>query len=299
MIEKRIVALAILACSMIITIPITGCTATEPNSAPTRTAPSAVQATSFYSPVLGIDWNYDVYLPRGYDAKSERTYPVLYMLHGLYGNHRNLLERFNSQQMLDGAMNRSGTEAIVVFVDGFNSFYVDSEHGMQMETAIMDDLIPFIQKTYRVSPDRAAHAIGGISMGGYGAARLALKHSDQFGAAIMVSPSVWQRLPEDNAIFKSQHAFSDGDTSWSWDVYDRLSPAAYLNQHAQDIAFYVATTADDGTVPVADVDVFVDAARTAGADVTYRRDTGDNHNWAYWTKTMPGAYAWVLDRFEN
>ena len=85
-----------------------------------------------------MDWNYDVYLPAGYNPKSSKRYPVLYMLHGIYGNHRNLLERFNSQQILDGEIHRCNKKMIVVFVDGFNSFYINQKQGgMQKVPSLM------------------------------------------------------------------------------------------------------------------------------------------------------------------
>ena len=181
-------ALALFA-ALLLVIPFYGCSpAASENTQGSSTAQSeaqkdqkeeapkgTVKATSFYSPTLGLDWNYDVYLPADYESNPDKTYPVIYMLHGLYGNHRNLLERFDSSAMLDEAIQTAGQGAIVVFVDGFNSFYIDSaDRGLKMESAIMNDLVPYIESTYRVSKDRKDHAIGGISMGGYGWARFVL-----------------------------------------------------------------------------------------------------------------------------
>ena len=296
--RKRAQLLApLVACALAVCLLVSGCSNTTDASA-AKPAASSVVTTTMYSKKLGIDWNYDVYLPAGYDAKADTTYPVIYMMHGLYGNHRNLLERFNSQQMMDGVISRQGQKAIVVFIDGFNSFYINSKDGMQMEDAIMQDLVPTIEKTYKVSPKREDHAIGGISMGGYGAARLSLKYSDYFSKAILISPAVWSRLPEDSPFVKNLNAFNDGTTNWSWDVYDELFPTKYLKSD-KPVSFYIETTADDTTVPVKDVDSFEKDLKDAGVDVTYQRDTGDNHNWTYWAKTAPKAYDWALDQFKN
>ena len=110
---------------------------------------SQVVTTTVYSPILGIDWNYDAYLPAGYND-STLSYPILFMLHGLYGNHRNLLERFDSQQILDDLFVQTGHAMIVIFVDGFNSFYINAINGMAMEDAIMHDLVPAIFARYRI-----------------------------------------------------------------------------------------------------------------------------------------------------
>lgn len=78
---------------------LTGCSQKKEATATPAVTPhkSQVVTTTMYSKKLHMDWNYDVYLPAGYNPKSSKRYPVLYMLHGIYGNHRNLLERFNSQ----------------------------------------------------------------------------------------------------------------------------------------------------------------------------------------------------------
>lgn len=257
---------------------------------------SQVVTTTMYSKKLHLDWNYDVYLPAGYDPKSNKRYPVLYMMHGIYGNHRNLLERFNSQQILDGEIHRSNKKMIVVFIDGFNSFYINQKgQGMQMESAIVDDMVPTINKLYKTKTDPDHTAVGGISMGGYGAARLALKYPKTFGRAVLISPSVWYRLPQNNPIYMTQHAFQVGKNHWDWKFYDSVFPTKYLNSSSKSVKFFVESTSTDTTVPVKNVDRFVKALKQNGNSVKFIRDSGGNHNWQYWTTAAPHAYQWALD----
>lgn len=275
-------------------------TATNVQAAAAKVSPiSTVTTTTMYSKKMHLDWNYDVYLPAGYNPSANKRYPVLYMMHGLYGNHRNLLERFNSQQMLDGAMKRNNSKAIVVFVDGFNSFYVNQKGGLQVESALMKDLVPKINSTYKVSKSRSDHAVGGVSMGGYAAARLSLKYSNYFSKAIMVSPSVWYKLPKDNLIRQNMHAFTNGKTHWSDKVYNNLFPTQYINNKTKPVKFYIETTSGDTTVPIKDVNHFVKDVKkdTNKVSIKYVKDTGDNHNWAYWTKATPKAYNWLMNEF--
>ncbi|ERL65045.1 alpha/beta hydrolase [Schleiferilactobacillus shenzhenensis] len=290
--------LALAAGLALLLIAVSGCGNSKPKAASTVSPTSKVVTTTVYSKALGIDWNYDVYLPAGYNPTASKRYPVVYMMHGLYGNHRNLLERFNSQQMLDGIIHRANQRAIVVFIDGFNSFYINAKGGMQMETAIMKDLIPTINKTYKVSTARQDHALGGISMGGYGAARLALKYPDYFSKAVLVSPAVWYDLPADNIFRKSLHAFTDGHTNWSDKVYNSVFPTHYLSAESKNVQFYVESTSSDTTVPIKDVTRFVKAVKANGNSVKFVKDSGDNHNWTYWTKAMPKGYQWVIDQFK-
>ena len=79
----------------------------------------------------------------------------------------------------------------------------------------------------------------------------------------------WTTLADDNFIYTSQHAFSDGTTSWSWDLYKQLFPTQYLGEvDPSQVSFFVATTSDDGVVPVADVDAFVERSKMLVSTLT-------------------------------
>lgn len=123
-------------------------------------------AGTIYSDVMKLDWNYSIYLPKSYEASETKDYPVLYLLHGAYGNHRNLVERFPIQEQLDTLINEGKLqEMVVVFVDGFNTFYIDGP-ALNMETAVTTDLLTKIEEKYKLMPTRETRFIGGISMGG-------------------------------------------------------------------------------------------------------------------------------------
>lgn len=280
-------------------LALTGCAKKQASTATPAVTPnkSQVVTTTMYSKNLHMDWNYDVYLPAGYNPNSSKRYPVLYMMHGIYGNHRNLLERFNSQQMLDGIIHRNNKKMIVVFIDGFNTFYVNQKGGMQMESAIVKDLVPQINKTYKTLTGPQHQGVGGISMGGYGAARLALKYPKMFGNAVLISPAVWYTMPggNKNPIKMSNHAFTDGKTNWSDKVYNSLFPTNYIDSASKNVKFFVESTSSDTTVPVKNVDRFVNTLKKNGYSVKFIRDTGDNHNWTYWAKAAPNAYTWALN----
>lgn len=123
---------------------------------------------------------------------------------------------------------------IVVFVDGFNSFYIDSLYGLKLETAIIHDLLPYLFKHY---PLKHNIGIGGISMGGYGAARLVLKYPSLFSAAFLISPAVWQIEHIPASIRNSIHTFQDKKHSWSTNFYNEIYPANYLLRASQKLNF--------------------------------------------------------------
>lgn len=249
---------------------------------------------TLYSESLGIDWNYDVYLPYGYDSNNDEGYPVLYMLHGLGGNHTNLLERFDSKQILDKVLEENNKKMIVVFVDGFNSFYINSNGGMNMEDAVVNDLVNFINTNYNTN--KVNNAIGGISMGGYGAARLSLKYPEIFSKAILISPSVWYSLEEDSTFKENLHAFQAGDDNWSDSKYESEFPTRFINDEDNNVKFYIRSAKGDGTVPIEDVRRFNKELEDGNIETELIEDGEDkDHNWDYWGSIAEDFYSWALD----
>ncbi|HLK60230.1 MAG TPA: alpha/beta hydrolase family protein [Chthonomonadaceae bacterium] len=117
----------------------------------------------------------DILLP---ESKLEGPFPVLYLLHGLSDDHtiwqrRTSIERYVQNLPL-----------IVVMPDSGRGFYTDAEQGMAWETAIVRDLVDYVDTLFRTKATRAGRCVAGLSMGGYGAAKFALKYPDRFCAAV-------------------------------------------------------------------------------------------------------------------
>jgi endo-1,4-beta-xylanase len=154
---------------------------------PDHGAPNATHYKTFYSKVLGSDVSYLVFLPPGYEQTTKRL-PVIYWLHGMGGNQRSGAMSFVPQ--LDAAIRQGAMPStIVVLVNGMvTSFYCDSTDGQcPVESVIVKDLILHIDKTYRTIPRREGRLVEGFSMGGYGAAHLAFKYPELFGAVVIDS----------------------------------------------------------------------------------------------------------------
>jgi putative tributyrin esterase len=104
-------------------------------------------------------------------------YPVYYLLHGLSDDFT-MWQRKTSigryVQMLP---------LMIVMPDAGRGFYTDAKEGPAYESSIIQDLIPFIDRTFNTVAERKGRCIGGLSMGGYGAIKLGLKHPDLFVSA--------------------------------------------------------------------------------------------------------------------
>ncbi len=148
---------------------------------PDKSEPAGTKYRTFSSKTIQGDVSYLIYLPPDYNTATTKHYPVVYWLHGLGGNQRGGAV-FVAQ--LDAAIKAGqAPPMIAVLVNGLrDSRYYDSFDGKRpVETVIIRELIPYIDKTYRTVTSRQGRAIEGYSMGGFGAARLAFKYPNLFG----------------------------------------------------------------------------------------------------------------------
>lgn len=129
----------------------------------------------FQSSLIERELPFRVLLPGNYGA-SEAFYPVLYLLHGLFGSCDNWLELTGLTEYL---RNR---EFIVVLPEGENNWYTDSAGVARnkFESSFINEFIPAVERRYRISRGRRTRAVAGLSMGGFGALKFALKRPDLF-----------------------------------------------------------------------------------------------------------------------
>ncbi|HEY4178739.1 MAG TPA: alpha/beta hydrolase family protein [Kofleriaceae bacterium] len=167
---------------------------------------SRVEYVVHHSTVLGVDKAFLVYIPAGYDAVPDVRWPVFYYLHGITSPETEWVRLGK----LDQAADRLALRAIVVMPDADDSFYIDSRmpidfdaclksgdglldpsadrdatcvHARAYESYVTQELVADVDARYRTNTARDGRAIAGVSMGGYGALSIALRHPDQYAAA--------------------------------------------------------------------------------------------------------------------
>ena len=147
-------------------------------AAPQPQKVSSVQTVPFVSKLVGKPLPYNVVLPVGYDQPSAKgtSYPVLYLLHGLTGHYDNWTKRTKLAEYA------AAYSMIIVTPEGNNGWYTDSATVLtdKYESYIVNELIPDVQQRFRANPAREGRAIAGLSMGGYGALKFAVKHPGLF-----------------------------------------------------------------------------------------------------------------------
>ncbi|MER3415322.1 MAG: hypothetical protein C4297_03790 [Gemmataceae bacterium] len=149
-----------------------------------------------YAPSLQSKRDLYVYLPPGYDP--HRRYPLLIFLHGYMQDEQGFL-RYVAKP-LDEAISRGELPALIAAApDGslrgrpgprdIGSFYIDSCAG-NYQSWIVNDVWNFLHENYPILPQREAHIIAGVSMGGFGAYNIAFKHRDRFRIVLGILPAL-------------------------------------------------------------------------------------------------------------
>ena len=131
----------------------------------------AVMKIEYYSQVLDMEWGVNVLYPDANRVEEPECedIPVLYLLHGMSGNHNSWLKRTNVERLL------RGTNLIVVMPNTSNGWYTDTQYGFDYYTALAEELPEVLKRFFpNMTSKREKTFIAGLSMGGYGCFKLAL-----------------------------------------------------------------------------------------------------------------------------
>ena len=140
-----------------------------------------------------------VFLPPSYSKDRHRRYPVVYALHGYSIGAEQWMHEIHVPQTIEGAFAQGAKEMIVVLPDSKTmhngSMYSSSVTTGDFENFIAHDVVSYIDAHYRTLPNRLSRGLVGHSMGGYGATRIGMKHSDVFGSLYIMSPCCLSARP--------------------------------------------------------------------------------------------------------
>ena len=156
---------------------------------------------------LNRPWNYWLYVP------DEPPQMVLYLLHGHGGSGHEWIEQGDVPALLDRLIAEDRMPPVMaVMPDAGTSWYVDSARGA-MESAVMEDLLPTVESEMGVRLQRDERAMMGVSMGGYGALRLAMRYPERFGAAALLAPACYVPVPPEDSGARSAGVFGGAGNS--------------------------------------------------------------------------------------
>jgi S-formylglutathione hydrolase FrmB len=189
-----------------------------------------VECRSMQSKLLNHRIQYCVLLPPSYDSDKARRYPAVYFLHGLGQNEQAMIDSGGWNLTQDMWEQTQIGEFLIVAPDGDRSFFINSRDGKHpYEDFFVEELLPFIDAHYRTKEGRRNRGIAGVSMGGYGALHLALRHPDLFGSVSANSAALIANPPQGKVDSGSAEAIARAlggafGTPFDRAFWDRNSP---------------------------------------------------------------------------
>ncbi len=258
------------------------------------------------SHLLGRPIHFTVYKPAPEPPPGQR-WPVLFLFHGLSGGDRDWLDGGRVAATLDRAIAAGRIQPMMVVMPmAGDSWYVDNADpgaAGPIAQAFKTDLIAAVDAAFPTAACREARAVGGLSMGGYGALLHAFDRPDLYRAVISLSGSIFPEMSSDPAE-RSKRRFRMfgkvfGDPfDWrrfnAWNLFPR---AAQLSQSPQKPAIWLQA-GDDDFPSIVDGTVRMHLAlKEAGIESELRIDNG-GHEWRMWRDVIASALEWVSPRLD-
>jgi putative tributyrin esterase len=238
--------------------------------------PHPLKTGTYFSAALGQDLPYAFLEPEQTSAESEQRNPLLVMLHGLDGSYRD----WPSYTRI--ARYAAKFNLVIAFPEGENGWYTNTAEGSRRyEDSLIQDFLPHLQRRLALRSPGKAWAIGGLSMGGYGAVKIALKYPHLFSLAISHSGSLEKpRTPEVHPVF--------GDPQTHAAIRLREDPVWLIEQAlcrlpTERPRLHLDCGLND---PLLGVNRrFADHLTFLGYPHTYREQPGF-HTWPYWDRAF-------------
>ena len=254
------------------------------------------------SEILNMDRNYAIYLPPDYETSS-RSYPVLYLLHGLGDDQTGWIQFGEVKKIADNAIiNGEATPMVIVMPDANTGevgyFNIPSKNWMY-EDFFFNELMPHVESKYRIKSEKRFRAISGLSMGGGGTLTYALHRPDLFSAAAPLSSATGSTDVEESLKRIRRYGFE-----FTRDEMQSLLKANHPLELIKDIPlnklnsvrWYIDCGDDDYLFE--DNSLLHIAFSKRGINHEYRVRDGA-HTWTYWRESLPTVLEFVSQGFHQ
>jgi enterochelin esterase-like enzyme len=255
------------------------------------------------SEILKAERRYSVYLPAGYD-KSDRSYPVLYLLHGAGDDHTGWVQFGQVQHIADKTVAEGkACPMIIVMPDantGRKGYFNDIQGDFNYEDFFFKELIPHIEKTYRVRTERRYRAVSGLSMGGGGTVFYSLHHPDMFSAAAPLSATTgsWEKEQLKSRFGNAANSITDAQIEAYFKRHNVEEIIKNASKEELDkikrIRWYISCGDDDFLYEGNSMMHIL--FRKNGIAHEYRVKDG-GHTWSYWRMELPEVMEFVSKSF--
>ncbi|MFS4467103.1 alpha/beta hydrolase [Maribacter sp. 2210JD10-5] len=255
---------------------------------------------SMTSKILKGERKYAVYLPPDYEA-SDRSYPVLYLLHGAGDDQTGWVQFGEVLRIADNAIkDGTATPMIIVMPDaqtGQRGYFNVGD--WKYEDFFFEEFMPFIEKQYRIKGEKRYRAVAGLSMGGGGSFMYALHRPDLFSSACPLSAYIGPLTLEQlkSQINQSGQKFADKEIENWFQRHNALNLIEIVPvKDIKSVRWYI-DCGDDDFLYEGNSLVHI-AMKKKEIPHEYRvRDGG--HTWTYWRSSLPDVLGFVSDAFHQ
>ncbi len=255
-----------------------------------------MRTESFYSKTLGHTMPYIVYLPEGYKS-GQLLYPVLYLLHGAGGNEHAWADAGHIKDKADRLIaNGTMPPAVIVMPGCPGCWWVDGAKE-RAETAFWSDLVPLIALRYRTIETRGGRLVAGLSAGGYGAVRFALRYPDRIAAVAALSPAVYTGAVPQFSAARAQPPFLGPDGRFSRVAWDRQNYPAMLEPYfAQSyrVPLYLVSGDNDRLGIAFETALLFKRLYQRQPDQVELRVVDGDHSWKVWAPMIDPAMQYIF-----
>lgn len=258
---------------------------------------------SMKSEVLKGERKYAIYLPPDYET-SERSYPVLYLLHG-YGDDQAGWIQFGEVLHIAYKAIKEGkaTPMIIVMPNAdapYRGYVNRPETDYRYEDFFINEFIPYIEKTYRIRSQKRYRAIAGLSMGGEGTFIYALHHPELFSSACPLSAATGPSNADSLNNYYILRGIENLSKEKALEFYNNYNVVNLINNlpagQLKSVRWYI-DCGDDDFLTIMNSEVHI-AMTKKGIPHEFRMRDGA-HNWTYWRESLPSVLKFVSDAFHQ
>jgi enterochelin esterase-like enzyme len=257
---------------------------------------------SLSSKILKSDRKFAIYLPPDYET-SQRTYPVLYLLHGAGDDQTGWVQFGEVLSIADESVrNGTATPMIIVMPDantGRRGYFNDIKGDWNYEDFFFKELMPYVEKKYRIKQEKRSRAIAGLSMGGGGTFIYALHHPELFSSACPLSAAVGALSLDDakKNVRRNTPAASDQAIDTYYKTYSALPLLDTLTGDRKKAIRWYIDCGDDDFLYEGNSLVHIAMRKNEIPHEFRTRDGG--HTWTYWRSALPKVLEFVSQAFHQ
>jgi enterochelin esterase-like enzyme len=260
------------------------------------------------SKILDMERKYAIYLPPDYET-SERSYPVLYLLHGAGDDQTGWVQFGEVLHIADKAiLEGSATPMIIVMPDGNTKrrgYFNDPKNEWRYEDFFFEEFMPYVESTYRIKGEKRFRAISGLSMGGGGTFMYALHHPELFSSACPLSAYCGPLSMEELESRMERQGGNQGSKEQIERWYKKHSAIELINaidpeelqQNRQNQVRWYIDCGDDDFLYEGNSLAHIAMRKKEIAHEFRIRDGG--HTWTYWREALPEVLSFVSDSFHQ